>query len=537
MNKPFDPGIVRTDPVAFEVIRGGLQQVCEEMKSVVMRAAFSPLLSLSADLSCAVFDAAGGVVAQGEDIPVHLGAMPFTARAMLDAFPAATWQDGDAVLCNDPYRGGTHLPDMTLMSPLIVNGTVAGFVASRVHWPDVGGPVPGSSSVADHILKEGIRVPPVRIMQAGTWNEAAVAILMANMRLPESRYGDLQAQAAGNRRGVVRLVELAGRYGMTKLAATMRAAQDHSAAALRDGLAAFPQGRYTHEETLDGDGYGEGPFRIRVTVWREGDGIVVDFDGTSGAARGPVNSPVAVTASAAYYTVLAALGGGAVPNSGAWRLIDVRAPRGCLVAAEPPAPVVAANTETSNRIVDVILGALAQAGPFGIAGSYGSAAVYTLGGADPGTGEGFVHYETIGGGLGAGPDWPGVDGMRVHMGNTMNLPVEAMEAGMPVRFECYALADGSGGAGASAGGRGVVKRLLALADGIDASVLLERCAAGAPGRAGAGPGAPASVVVLRRNGTREVLASKSRTRLDAGDALEITTGGGGGWGPHDGERA
>jgi len=531
MMDELDLGIMSADPVAFEVIRGGLHQICEEMKSVVMRAAFSPLLSLSADLSCAVFDADGGVVAQGNDIPVHLGAMPFTARAVLGVFPSGTWQAGDAVLCNDPYAGGTHLPDMTLMSPVMVDGAMAGFVATRVHWPDVGGPVPGSSSVSDHILKEGLRVPPVRIVQQGEWNEAAVAILMANMRLPESRYGDLQAQAAGNRRGVVRLADLAGRYGPAKLVATMQAAQDHSAAALRDGLAVLPQGRFEHAEMLDGDGFGEGPFCIRVAVWREGDGIVVDFAGTSGAARGPINSPTAVTASAAYYTVLAALGGGAVPNSGAWRHIDVRAPRGCLVAAEPPAPVVAANTETANRIVDVILGALAQAGPFGIAGSYGSAGVYTLGGA------GFVHYETIGGGLGAGPGWSGVDGMRVHMGNTMNLPVEAMEAAMPVRFEQYALAGSSGGTGTYAGGRGVVKRLRALTDGIDASVLLERCIMAAPGRAGGGAGAPASVAVLRRNGTREVLASKSRTQLSAGDGLEITTGGGGGWGPIGGNQA
>lgn len=526
--------ILQDDPVAFEVIRGGLNQICEEMKSVVMRGAFSPLLSLSADLSCAILDADGKVAAQGEDIPVHLGAMPFTAAAVLESFPLSGWREGDAVLCNDPYMGGTHLPDMTLMAPLVLDGAVLGFTATRVHWPDVGGPVPGSSSVSDHILKEGLRVPPVRLMRDGEWNDAAITILMANMRLPESRFGDLQAQAAGNRRGLQRLHEIAGRFGSDRLAATMRATQDHGEAILRDGLSAFPPGRFTFAETLDGDGFGEGPHRIQVTIHRRGDGIVVDFTGTSGAARGPINCPVAVTASASYYAILASLGSGAEPNSGAWRLIEVVAPAGSLVAAAAPSPVVAANTETSNRIVDVVLGALAQAGSFGIAGSYGSAAVYTLGGADPASGRNFVHYETVGGGMGAGPGWPGTDGMRVHMGNTMNLPVEAMEASMPLRFLRYELVDGSGGDGRFVGGLGVRKRFVSLADGLEASVLLERCVAPAPGRDGGADGSKATVTAFRRDGCEELLDSKCRVVLQAGDGLDIVTAGGGGWGQPEG---
>jgi N-methylhydantoinase B len=527
-------GILRDDPVAFEVIRGGLKQICEEMKSVVMRGAFSPLLSLSADLSCAILDADGHVAAQGEDIPVHLGAMPFTAAAVLETFPLSGWREGDAVLCNDPYKGGTHLPDMTLMAPLVVDGDVLGFTATRVHWPDVGGPVPGSSSVSDHILKEGLRVPPVRLMRGGEWNDAAITILMANMRLPENRFGDLQAQAAGNRRGLARLGEIVGRFGSDKLTETMRATQDHSEAMLREGLATYPQGRFTFVETLDGDGFGGGPYRIQVAVQRRGDGIVVDFAGTSGAARGPINCPVAVAASASYYAVLASLGNGAEPNSGAWRLIEVITPAGSLVSAASPVPVVAANTETSNRIVDVVLGALAQAGTFGVAGSYGSAAVYTLGGTDPASGRQFVHYETVGGGMGAGPGWPGTDGMRVHMGNTMNLPIEAMEASMPVRFIRYELVDGSGGDGRFIGGLGVRKRFLSLADNLDASVLLERCVAPAPGRDGGAEGKVAGVTVYRRDGHEEKLDSKSRVVLQVGDGLEVVTAGGGGWGQSEG---
>jgi len=524
-------GIIKSDPVTFEVVRGGLYQACEEMKSTIMRAAFSPLLSLSADLSCAILDPQGDVVAQGNDIPVHLGAMPFTARAMLRGIPPAAWNQGDAVLCNDPYIGGTHLPDMTLMSPVHRDGRIIAFVACRVHWPDVGGEVPGSSSVTDHILKEGMRVPPVKIMEADRLNMAAVTILLANMRVPESRFGDLQAQCAGNRRGIARLSELIARYGSATITSVMEATQDHSEKSLAAGIATFPDGRFSYEETLDGDGYSDGgELRIRVSLRREAGKLVVDFEGTSGPTRGPVNAPFAVTASAVYYSVLAALGAGTLPNSGAYRNIDVRVPKMSLVAAEPPYPVVSANTETSNRIVDVILGAFAQAGAFGIAGSYGSAAVYTLGGRDPQTGKSFVHYETIGGGLGAGPRWDGTDGMRVHMGNTMNLPIEATEAALPIRFDCYALMPGSGGRGQHSGGAGSVKRLRSLIDHLEVSILIERTVSPARGRNGGADGALAHVRVVRAAGAIEEVPSKGRVVLAAQDAIEIMTAGGGGWG-------
>lgn len=523
--------IIKSDPVTFEVVRGGLYQACEEMKSVIQRAAFSPLLSLSADLSCAILDPEGDVVAQGNDIPVHLGAMPFTARGILQAFPLADWTPGDGVLCNDPYIGGTHLPDMTLMSPVHRDGRVVAFVACRVHWPDVGGEVPGSSSVTDHILKEGIRVPPVKIMESDRLNMAAVAILLANMRVPESRFGDLQAQCAGNRRGITRLSELIARYGAPVISAVMRGTQDHSEKSLAAGIVALPEGRFSYEETLDGDGFDGGrELRIRVSLWREAGKLVVDFAGTSGPTRGPVNAPYAVTASVVYYAVLATLGGGTLPNSGAYRNIDLRVPENSLVAATAPYPVVAANTETSNRMVDVILGAFARAGEFGMAGSYGSAAVYTFGGRDPLTGQAFVHYETIGGGSGAGPHWAGTDGMRVHMGNTMNLPIEATEAGFPVRFECYGLAPGTGGSGLHDGGRGSVKRLRSLVDDLEVSVLLERTVSPARGRNGGADGGLACARVLRSAGRIEEMASKGRVRLAAQDAIEITTAGGGGWG-------
>jgi N-methylhydantoinase B len=523
--------ILERDPVTFEVIRGDLAAICEEMKSVVMRASFSPLLSLSADLSCAVLDVEGNVVAQGNDIPVHLGAMPFTVRAVLAVYPLDEWRPGDAVIANDPYLGGNHLPDMTVVSAAFADGVPVGFVASRVHWPDVGGPHPGSSSVTDHILKEGLRVPPIRIQRDDRLDERVVALLLANMRMPDARLGDLQAQCAGNRRGLTRLASLAQRYGAATVREVMAAVQEHSCRAVEAGIARLPQGEFEHAECLDGDGYeGSPPIVIRARISRQGTRLRVDFTGSSPCARGPVNAPIAVTASAVYYAVLSALGAGAQPNSGAYRPIDIVAPPGSVVHAIEPFPVVAANTDTSSRIVDVLFGAFAAAGDFALAGSYGCAAVYTLGGMHPGSGRPFVHYETIGGGLGAGPGGSGVGGMRVHMGNTMNLPIEAMEAALPVRFEAYALVAGSGGCGEHRGGDGVCKRIRALAAGIEASVLVERGVVAPRGERGGADGALASVSVERAGGALQTLRTKVRVVLESGDVLEIVTAGGGGWG-------
>jgi N-methylhydantoinase B len=524
------------DPVTFEVIRGALVSTAEEMKSVIMRAAFSPLLSLSADLSCAILDAAGEVVAQGNDIPVHLGAMPFTGRGVLAAVPAAEWRPGDAVLTNDPYLGGTHLPDMTLMSPIFADGALLGFAASRVHWPDVGGIAAGSSSVTDEILKEGLRVPPVFVAREGSIDERILGLLLANMRVPHDRLGDFKAQWAGNRRGVARVEDLAARYGGGTVRRVFAETQDRAEAAVRAALAALPDGEFRYAEALDGDGYedaGARDFTIAATVTKRGPTIRFDFAGTAPACRGPMNAPLAVTASAVYYVVMCLAEGATPPNSGAYRPVEIAALPGSLVNALPPSPVVSANTETSSRIVDVLLGALAQADPARItAGSYGSATVYTLGGRDAGRGgRAFVHYETVGGGGGAGRGHPGLGGLRVHMGNTMNLPVEAMEAAMPIRFERYELIEGSGGAGRWPGGEGVRKSFRALRDGIEFSILSERGIVPAQGLAGGGPGRRARFRHVPAGGGAVALPSKvGRLRLGAGDLVEIETPGGGGWG-------
>lgn len=534
-----DASILQDDPVTFEVVRGGLYAICEEMKSVMMRASFSPLLSLSADLSCAILDHAGDVVAQGNDIPVHLGAMPFSAKGILKSFPLETWSPGDAVLSNDPYSGGSHLPDMTLLTPVFSGSDVIGFSASRVHWPDVGGSAAGSSSVTDEITKEGVRVPPIKIIRAGQPDEGLWTLLFANVRIPEDRIGDFRAQIACNARGVERIEEQISRYGGDAVRRIFAETQDYSQRIMETILATIPDGRYQATHHLDGDGYsedhGNGAFGISVTITKTGARLHFDFAGTGAQARGPVNAPFAVTASVCYYTILALAGGSVPPNSGAYRPVDISAPEGSLVNPLYPAPVVAANTETSNRIVDVLLDALAPAMPErAVAGSYGCAGVFALGGVDPARGRRFVHMETLGGGMGASAHGPGLDGHRVHMGNTMNLPNESAEASLPIRIEAYELVEGSGGQGRHAGGMGARKVIRALTDNIEFSLLYERAFNPAQGAAEGNPGQAAAFAVEHVDGSRTVLSSKTPAgHLQKGEALWIETAGGGGWGKVD----
>lgn len=528
--------LIERDPVTFEVARSALYSACAEMKAVIMRTSFSPLLSLSADLSCALMDAEGRIVAQGNDIPVHLGAVPSTIRAALGRFPCETWREGDGVLLNDPYSGGTHLPDMSLICPVFVAGRLMGFSLSRVHWPDVGGIAPGSSSVCDDIIKEGIRVPPLKIIENGEARADILDLILANVRVPSDRKGDFLAQIAGAERMRQRVADLVARYGADTVAEAMRDTQAYSRRLSERRLEALPDAVVAHEEPLDGDGIDENAAPVvRVRIEKTGSRFKVDFTGSDPCVRGPVNAPIAVTSSAVFYTLLALCGGDVPPNEGVYDLAEVIAPEGTIVNASYPAPVVAANTETSSRIVDVLLGALAKAYPDRVpGGSYGSACVYTFGGVNPASGRAFVHYETVGGGAGAHPDARGATGHRVHMGNTMNLPVEAMEAGMPVRVLAYEIARGSGGTGRRRGGDGVRKVVEFLSDDVAASILGERTVTPARGAAGGADGAPARFTLTRAGGEVRTLSAKSGPhRLGRGDRIEMVTAGGGGWGKTD----
>jgi N-methylhydantoinase B len=529
-----EQSVLQRDPVTFEVIKNSLYSTCDEMKSVIMRTSFSPLLSLSADLSCALLDRHCKVVAQGVDIPVHLGAAGLSADAALHYFPEDTWSEGDGVLLNDPYEGGTHLPDMTLVTPLISGGIRLGYVTSRIHWPDIGGIAAGSSSVTNEILKEGLRVPPIKILEKGVIRQDMLRLILANVRVPEDRRGDFLAALAGHTRATKRVYELCDRYGASTVAQVMADTQSYSRSLVAARLSALPDVDVTHQETLDGDGIDPdcAPL-VRVRIVKRGSHFRFDFTGSSPCVAGPINCSYPMTCAVVYYTLLALAGGDISPNAGVYQDVEIIAPEGTIVHAVYPYPVVAANTETSNRMVDVVMGALAQVYPERVAGGgYGSACVYTLGGFDAKRQRNFVHYETVGGGMGATRGRAGANGIRVHMGNTMNLPVESIENHMPVRFLAYRIERSSGGQGTYQGGCGVTKSLKVLADGVQASVLGERTKTVAHGVAGGAPGAPARFVLQRADGKEQVLSAKSGPHaLSAGDVLSMTTAGGGGWGP------
>lgn len=525
--------ILTSDPVTFEVVRNTLYATCAEMKSVIMRTSFSPLLSLSADLSCALLDLDCNVVGQGVDIPVHLGAAALSARAALRHFPAETWRDGDGILLNDPYEGGTHLPDVTLMTGLFPDGKLLGYVTSRIHWPDIGGIAAGSSSVTNEILKEGLRIPPVKVIEQHVVRDDILRLVLANVRVPEDRMGDFLAALAGHKRATQRMMELCDRYTADVVAAVMAESQEYSRRLVSARLRQLPDADVSHEETMDGDGIDPHTApTVRVRVTKTGDRLKFDFTGSSPCVAGPINCSLPMTSAVVYYTVLALTGGDIAPNAGAYADVEIVAPAGTLMHAVYPYPVVAANTETSNRVVDIVMGALSKAYPERVAGGgYGSACVYTLGGIDPTrNGRRFVHYETIGGGMGATAHGPGASGIRVHMGNTMNLPIEGVEAALPVRFLEYRIVRESAGQGLHAGGCGVRKSLTALVDGIEASVLGERTLTPARGVAGGGDGALARFTLRTAGGVRRLDAKSGPHRLDRNDVLEMTTAGGGGWG-------
>jgi N-methylhydantoinase B len=528
--------IISSDPVTFEILRNSFYSICEEMKSVIMRAAFSPLISLSSDLSCALADANGKVIAQGNDIAVHLGAMPYSIRGALESVSPADLRPGDAILTNDVYRGGSHLPDMTMITPIFSGKELIGYSVNRTHWPDVGGSAPGSSSVNEEIYQEGIRIPPVLIFRDGELDPQLSEVVFANVRVPEERRGDLHAQFAGNMRGLVRLEELVHRYGLDCVRRVMEETLRYSRYLIENEISNIPDGTYQFEEYMDGDGYSAGPedkgLRLYAEVKIHGPTVTVDFTGSAPATKGPVNAPFSVTASSVYYTILAVTNPSIPPNAGCYEPITIIAPQGSIVCAEHPFPVVSANTETSNRIVDVLLGAFSTAIPERvIAGSYGSACIVTMGGINPRTGSGFVHYETVGGGMGAGPNGDGISGHRVHMGNTMNVPVEAIEAAYPVRIVSYELIAGSGGGGKYHGGLGVRRVYEALEQGVRFSVLCERGLHPPWGLSGGEPGRTASFYILDPEGTKLNLSSKvASLELPRGHGLFVETAGGGGYG-------
>jgi N-methylhydantoinase B len=514
------------DPILLELYRHRFEGVADEMGGTLRRTSYSPNIKERLDFSCAVFDGTGGLVAQAAHIPVHLGAMPASVAAALDAVDA--WRDGDVVVLNDPYAGGTHLPDVTMVSPVFVDGEVPDFfVATRAHHADVGGMTPGSLPLATELVQEGLVIPPVKLVEGGAPNEALMRLLLRNVRTPDERRGDLAAQRSAHAVGTRRLEELSEAHGADEVRAYARHLQAYSERRVRAAVDDWPDGTYAFEDTLE---RAEGaPATIRVAATVDGDAVTFDFDGTDPADDGNLNAVRPITASACYYVVQGLVGGEFPTNGGSFAPVTVRAPEGTIVNADPPHAVAGGNVETSQRIVDVVLGALAEALPDRVpAAGQGTMNNLTIGGARR-DGSSFAYYETIGGGMGAGPDGDGLGGVHVHMTNTLNTPVEALEQTYPFRVRTYRLREGSGGAGRHRGGDGLVRVYEALVP-VTVTMLSTRRDAGPWGREGGGAGAPGRNVLVHPDGTEEVLPGHVSRRLPAGSRLRIETPGGGGFG-------
>ena len=493
-----------SDPARLAVMAAALRGVADEMGTALVRSARSANIKERRDCSTAVFDPRGRMIAQAEHMPVHMGAMPDAVAACL----AAGIRPGQVFVLNDPYTGGTHLPDITLVSMV----DRLGLLCSRAHHADVGGMEPASMPAgARELLQEGVVIPPLPL------TAEVERLLVANMRRPRERLGDLRAQRACHEIGAARLRELAGRYGVRGLARGMGELHAYGERRMRAALAALPDGSHTAIDVMEGDGEhtDDIPIRVRVTV--HGDAVCVDFTGTAEQQPGNVNCPISVTRSAVQFVVRAVCDPDMPASGGAFAPVTVAAPAGCLLNASPPAAVVAGNTETSSRIVDVVMRAFAG---FADVPADGQGTMNNVTFGTPA----FTYYETLGGGQGGGPLGPGESGVHVAMSNTLNTPIEALEQAYPLRIERYALRRGSGGAGAAPGGEGVIRRYRVQAD-CRLSLMTERRRHGPGGAAGGGDGKPGRNLLNGRP-----LAAKLSRDVRAGDVLEIRTPGGGGYG-------
>ncbi len=523
---------MNVDPIRLEIFKNLFHSVAEEMGAALRRSAFSANIKERRDYSCAVFNAAGEVLAMGDHMPVHLGSMPRSVQAALEAFDLKA---GDVALLNDPYAGGTHLPDLTLVMPVFAGaarkqGRALFYVANRAHHADIGGAQAGSMGLSREIFEEGLRIPPVRILEGGKIARDVMAMLLANVRTPREREGDLTAQLASCRIGERRLMALVAKYGRTEVLAYGRHLLDYSARMMASAIAAIPGGVYRAEDFLDDDGVTDAPQRIAVTIRIRGKSAEVDFTGSSPQCAGSINAMAAIAESAVFYVFRCLLDEQVPATSGLMRTIRVIAPAGTVVNALPPAAVAGGNVETSQRIVDTLLRALARAIPSRIpAASQGTMNNLTFGGKDPRrNGEPFAYYETIGGGTGGSSAHAGNSAVQSHMTNTLSTPVEVLEHVYPVRVHRYALRRNSGGAGLHPGGEGIVREIEMLAE-VQAAILSDRRKAGPYGLAGGSSGQSGRNTVVTRSRSQR-LPSKCSFRVPAGGIIRIQTPGGGGWG-------
>jgi N-methylhydantoinase B len=545
------------DPTTLEIYRALYTSVAEEMGIALRRTAFSPNIKERRDYSCAVFDRQGRVIAQGDHMPVHLGSMPM---AVASALREIDLQPGDVVALNDPFAGGTHLPDVTLVMPVVSSqwsvvsrrkpGLRSGqprakprttdnglrtifYVANRAHHADIGGATPGSMGMATDIYGEGLCIPPIRLVRNGELDEDVMRLILANVRSHAERRGDFQAQIGSLKTGAGRLLEIVERRGERETADYARHLIEYSARLMRHAIGSIPDGDYRAADMLDDDGVSEREVPIKVRITIKGQQARVDFSGSAPQVAGPINAVEAITVSAVSYVFRCLLQGNDVPASaGLMSPIEVIAPKGTVVNAVHPASVAGGNVETSQRIVDVLFKALAQALPNRIpAASQGTMNNLTIGGIDPRRGDTareFSYYETVAGGMGARPDHDGLSAVHTHMTNSLNTPAEALEYAYPLRVREYRIRKGSGGKGKHRGGDGVIREIETLAPA-RMSLLADRRKRGPYGLAGGDDGKPGSAVIIRDARKRKI-GSKGSWDLGAGDRVRIETPGGGGFG-------
>lgn len=537
------------DPIELEIFKNIYHSIAEEMGAALHRTAFSPNIKERRDYSCAVFDAIGNVIAMGDHMPVHLGSMPMSVRAAIDACAPGR---GDVVMLNDPFQGGTHLPDITLVAPVFIEDANASggkqskqivqlkigaqqqkpdfYVASRAHHADIGGTFPGSMGPCRQIYQEGFRIPPVRLVRNGEIDQDILALLLNNVRTPDERRGDLGAQLAACHTGAERLREVCSRYGRKRAQEAASELLDYSEEMMRAFLKSVPAGTYLAEDYLDSDGVTERPVKIAAAITFSGQRVTVDFTGSDPQVEGAINAVGAITFSACFYVFRCLVKEDVPATAGLMRPIKLIAPVGTVVNARPPAAVAGGNVETSQRIVDVLLRALAQALPDRIPGAAsGTMNNLTIGGIDPATNEPFAYYETIAGGMGARPTKTGVSGVHCHMTNSLNTPAEALEYAYPLRVRQYSLRPESGGEGRYRGGDGIVREIEVLTDA-DVTLLADRRLRGPYGLSSGHDGARGRSEVARADGRIEELPGKCSVRLLKGERIRVSSPGGGGWG-------
>ncbi|HTC66810.1 MAG TPA: hydantoinase B/oxoprolinase family protein [Candidatus Acidoferrum sp.] len=527
--------IRKPDPTRLEIFKNIFHSIAEEMGAVLRRSAFSPNIKERRDYSCAVYDANGEVLAMGDHMPVHLGSMPASVAA---ARSALTLETGDIAVLNDPFAGGTHLPDLTMVMPVHLKNKKqpSFYIANRAHHADIGGALAGSMGPAREIFEEGLRIPPVHLFHRGELNRDAMSIILANVRTPDEREGDLAAQVAACRTGHRRLLEVSKKYGERELHTYGSLLLEYSQKMMSSALCALRPGKYAAEDFLDDDGVSPDPLKIKVRIKINRDRAEVDFSGSAPQCAGNVNAVEAIAVSAVYYVFRCLLTEDVPATSGLIRPIRVIAPAGTVVNAELPAAVAGGNVETSQRMVDTLFRALAKAAPSRIpAASQGTMNNFTLGGCHPGNNNApFAYYETIAGGMGARPGLDGISAVHTHMTNSWNTPIEVFEQTCPVRVRSYSIRQNSGGAGKFRGGDGIIREIELLTP-TQVGILSDRRERGPFGLNGGLEGKRGRNELVRK-GKATPLPGKCAFNAEAGDIVRIQTPGGGGWGKINGRR-